>query len=142
MLKKSFLCNKTQSVSNSLYYVVFFILPGVLLHTSFYLSASCAKLAQQQFTLCVPLPCQLSFHLITIFNHCQHLQSTPLYRRNTYPPLLSTVLHTTWLCDFKECSKSFTTFPRIHYSKTVICVLCYTLQPKPTNKNFPLSATV
>ena len=98
MLKKTFLCNKhTICIQITILCSVFFCF-FFLLHTPFHLSASCAKLARQQFTLCVSLRCQLSFHLKTIFNHCQHLYSTPLYRKNQYLPILSTFLHTNWLC--------------------------------------------
>jgi len=97
----------------------------------------------------VSLPCQLSLYQRSIFDHSQQLYSRPLYRKNPYPPVLSTVLHAVWICvflrnvlyDLPQSSEFiFETWSKT--SKTVIFVLSYTLLPKPINENFPLSAEV
>jgi len=125
MLKKTFLCNKhTICIQITILCSVFFYLFFFATHSISSVSKLCQTGKAVVYSVCFT---SLSI-IIPPKNHIQSLpasvQYTTVPKEPISPNFINISPYKLALCAFKKCSILFTTIPRIHYSKTVSCVLC------------------
>ena len=120
----------------------FFSLVFFASHSISSVSKLCQTGTAVVYSACFTSPSIITPPKIHIHTSSAAVQQAAVPHEPITPSFINCSPYNLGLCVFKKCSIWFTTIPSIHYSKTVNCVLCYNLQPKPNNENFPPSAAV